>query len=325
MATGTMRAPLVTIGLTTYNAADTVERALRSAVGQDWRPIEVVVVDDGSTDETVSILERWAARHPEIRIFRNPQNSGIAVSRNRILEEARGEFVAFFDDDDESMPDRVERQVARLESYEFDFADGAPVICHTARVVIYPDGTRRVEPTTGETEGRRAPAGVPVAHRVLLGTPLKDAYGACPTCSQMGRLSVYRNLGGFDPLLRRGEDTEFNIRLARAGGHFVGIGDPLVIQKMTKTSDKSLADEYKYLMYILEKHTDLLSELGQFEFCRKWFTAKQRFLENRPYAFIVDFISLGLRYPIPTVRRLCLALPNIGRNRRFRRFHQVSS
>src|ERR1043165_3384420 len=99
--------PLVTVGLTAFNSADTVVRALHSALRQTWRPIEVVAVDDCSTDGTRVILDRLAEQHPELRLFGNAINGGVAVSRNRIVGEARGEFVVFFDDDDESLPERV--------------------------------------------------------------------------------------------------------------------------------------------------------------------------------------------------------------------------
>ena len=233
-----MTAPLVTIGLTTYNALRTLERALGSALAQTWRPIEIVAVDDGSSDGTLERLERVARQQPVLRVFSNAPNGGVAVSRNRILKEARGEFVVFFDDDDDSAPERIAHQVQRIVEYEDRFAGGAPVVCHTARRRIYTEGLERTEPTMGQLEGRLAPHGVAVANRILLGTRLDDGYGACPTCSQMARIGTYRAVGGFDPQLRRGEDTDFAIRLALAGGHFVGIAEPLVTQWMTRTSGK---------------------------------------------------------------------------------------
>lgn len=317
-----MSRPLVTIGLTTYNAVDTVKRALASALAQTWRPIEVVAVDDCSNDGTREILDRLATQHPELRVFSNPINGGVAVSRNRILDEARGEFVVFFDDDDESLPERIVDQHARITNYEKAFAAGAPVICHTARTLVYPHGEERVEPTMGQTEGKRAPAGPAVARRILMGMPLEDGYGACPTCSQMARLATYRLVGGFDPSFRRGEDTDFNIRLAEAGGHFVGIAHPLVIQRMTKTSDKSLAEEYRNMRLLMEKHRAIMEREGQYEFCRQWLDAKQAWLERRRMEFARRLLVLGLTRPALTFQRLHLALPNAGLNRSFSRFHR---
>ena len=313
--------PLVTIGITAYNAADTVERAVASARAQTWHPIEMVVVDDCSSDETPAVLTRLAAGHTDMRVFREAVNGGVAVARNRIVEQARGEFIAFFDDDDSSAPDRVARQLTQILSYERDHAKGAPVVCHTARRQIFPDGSVRLVPTMGIRADRPAPAGWAVAERVLIGTPLKDAYGACAACSQMARTSVYRALGGFDPTFRRGEDTDMAVRLAKAGAHFVGIAAPLVDQTMTVTSDKSLRKEMDFALQLLEKHRDVPDRYGLFEFCRMWIEAKHDWLERRRGAFAAKMLALTLRHPSRTAMRLALALPNLGLNADFRRFH----
>lgn len=317
-----MTAPLVTIGIPAFDAADSVARAVRSALAQTWRPIEVVVVDDASTDGTREVLEALSAQHPELRVFRNPVNSGVAATRNRILAEAQGAFVAFFDDDDESVPERVATQLRRILAYERDPAADRLIVCHTARRQIYPDGSRRLSRTMGESEGQIAPHGPAVAERILLGNPLADGYGACPTCTQMARLDTYRSLGGFDPQFRRSEDTDFNVRLARAGGHFVGIAEPLVIQTMTRTSEKSLADELRYMLMLLDKHRDMLDAAGQYAFCRSWIEGKYAFLSGHRGAFVLGLVRMLLRYPVTTVRRLCMALPNVGLNRAFGQFHR---
>jgi len=313
--------PLITIGLTTYNALDSIEHCVASALSQSWQPIEIVVVDDCSTDGTFKFLKKLSTKHQGIHVFINSSNSGVAVSRNRILEEAHGEFVVFFDDDDESLPDRISEQYKRITEYEKQFAKGAPVICHTARKLIYPHGEVRLEQTMGQIEDRPAPSGPAVARRILLGEPLVDGYGACPTCSQMARLSTYKLIGGFDPSFRRGEDTDFNIRLAQAGGHFVGIAEPLVIQTMTKTSEKSLRDEYNYMLRILYKHREFIVQEGQFDFSLVWLDLKQAWLENHRLTLVKLLFRLSFAHPVLTMRRLMFSLPNIGLNRAFSRFH----
>ncbi len=167
-----------------------------------------------------------------------------------------------------------------------------------------------------------APAGLPVAERILLGASLDDGYGGCPTCSQMGRLSTYQKLGGFDCSFRRSEDTEFNIRLAKVGAHFVGIAKPLVVQTMTKTTDKSLADERRYILMLLEKHQDIPDKYGLYSFCRRWIDIKHAWLEGRTPTFLFSLMSLALGYPWLTLRRLSLAVRNLGLNRAFRQFHR---
>ena len=104
--------PLVTVGITAWNSAGTIEMAVRSALAQDWRPIEIVVVDDASTDETGTILARVAAAHDQFGS--SPSRAMVALQRpaTALSAEARGAFIAFFDDDDESVPGRVGAQLA---------------------------------------------------------------------------------------------------------------------------------------------------------------------------------------------------------------------
>ena len=318
-----MTHPLITIGVTTYNAQETIERCLLSALSQDWAQVEVLVVDDCSSDQTLDIVDQVSQNFKNIRVFKNLENCGVAVSRNRILDEAQGEFVVFFDDDDVSALNRISVQYSRIVEYETKFAVNAPVICHTARHVIYPHGQRRIEPTMGQMLGRRAPAGPAVARRILLGKPLEDGYGACPTCSQMARLSTYRLVGGFDEQLRRGEDTDFNIRLALAGGHFVGVSQPLVTQMMTSTSEKSLDEEFRNMRILMKKNLALMDEASQSEFCLSWLDEKYAWLAQQPLTAVQELLSLAFRHPLLTMRRLAMSLRNLRLNRAFSRFHTL--
>src|SRR5262245_51747432 len=314
-------AELITLGITAFNAAPTIERAVRSALSQSWRPVEILIVDDCSEDATLETMARLRDEHPEIRLVRHDKNQGIAATRNRILADAKGELLAFFDDDDESLPERVEAQRRRIVDYERELAGGAPVICHTARLQLYPDGSKRVVPTMGERERHPAPAGLPVAERILLGRPLKGAYGACATCSQMARLSTYALVDGFDSMLARCEDTDLNVRLAIAGAHFVGVAQPLVVQTMTKTSEKTLKEEHRNMIAVLNKHRDIVDRAGEYEFSMRWMEAKQAWLEARLSLFAWRMAGAMLAHPILSLNRMIFAMPNVGLNRAFSRFH----
>lgn len=98
---------LLSVGVTSFDAVSTIEAAVRSALGQSWSPLEVVVVDDGSTDGTREVLQRLAGSDDRLRCVFHGQNRGVAAARNTILQHAKGEAVAFFDDDDISHPDRL--------------------------------------------------------------------------------------------------------------------------------------------------------------------------------------------------------------------------
>lgn len=110
--------PLVTIIMAAYNAERTIEMAVRSILAQTWRRFELFVVDDRSTDKTPEILNRLALEDPRVTVLRNPVNVGPYVSRNRVLQIARGSYVTCHDADDWAFPQRIEMQVEAMRAGE---------------------------------------------------------------------------------------------------------------------------------------------------------------------------------------------------------------
>lgn len=107
------RGLLVSIIIPAYNAQIFIEQTIRSAINQSYQHIEIIVIDDGSTDGTRSIVERLAAVDPRIQIISIP-NGGVARARNLGIEKAAGEFVAFLDADDIWHPYKIDEQVFAL-------------------------------------------------------------------------------------------------------------------------------------------------------------------------------------------------------------------
>ena len=317
-----MKYPLITIGIATYNASNSIERAVNSALSQSWKPLEIIIVDDCSKDNTYKKLKKISSKHKEIRIYKNKKNLGVGYVRNLIIKKTRGEFLAFFDDDDESMPERLKWQYQRILEYEKNFKSSSLVVCHTSRKVIYPNGKIRIEGTLGSRMDSRSPFGLSVARRILLGEPLRDGYGACPTCCQMARTTTYIQAGGFDKRFRRSEDTDFCIRLAMKGAHFVGIKKHLVLQTMTKTSDKSIDIEFKYANLLLKKHKDFINKNGSYKFCVYWQKIKYGFFKRELKKIITIFLILIIFYPIKTLLRLFQSLKSIQINMDYLLFHK---
>ena len=113
-------APMVSVCMASYNHARFLPAALDSILGQTFRDFELVVVDDGSTDNSLEILESYAHKYPEtIRVLTHPgrQNLGVSVTGNLATTNARGVYWCPHASDDVSYPDRLERQVAFLESH----------------------------------------------------------------------------------------------------------------------------------------------------------------------------------------------------------------
>lgn len=99
--------PLVTVYMPTYNRVELLQRAVESVLSQDYKNIELIVVDDGSTDGTHEYLARMAEEHSCFKYFVNEKNSGACVSRNKAIFAANGEFITGLDDDDYFLPDRI--------------------------------------------------------------------------------------------------------------------------------------------------------------------------------------------------------------------------
>jgi succinoglycan biosynthesis protein ExoO len=105
-------APRVSVIIPAYNAAANLQRALDSALAQTMSDLEILIVDDASTDATLEIACRIAAQDSRVRVLHNERNSGPAVSRNRAIAAARGEWIALLDADDSWFPERLERMLA---------------------------------------------------------------------------------------------------------------------------------------------------------------------------------------------------------------------
>ena len=105
-------APRVSVILPAYNAAAHLRRAVDSALAQTMSDLEIIIVDDASTDATLEIAGRIAAQDPRVRVLHNERNSGPSVSRNRAIAAARGEWIAILDADDSWFPERLERMLA---------------------------------------------------------------------------------------------------------------------------------------------------------------------------------------------------------------------
>jgi glycosyltransferase involved in cell wall biosynthesis len=104
---------LVSTIIPVYNRASLVQEAIDSVLAQTYRPIEIIVVDDGSTDDTSDVVEKISAEHDAVRLYRQ-ENQGPGSARQRGLNAARGEFIQFLDSDDLLRPNKFEWQVGQL-------------------------------------------------------------------------------------------------------------------------------------------------------------------------------------------------------------------
>jgi glycosyltransferase involved in cell wall biosynthesis len=200
----------VSVIIPAYRAAATIRRALASVAGQTLKPVEAIVVDDGSDDATGETAKACAhlMEGVALKVFRQP-NRGAGAARNRALAEARARYVAFLDADDEWLPAKLERSMAHLDG--------------TANVLVAHDGwIVRDGAETLNACARRFREGA---------DPFVQLYrkGYIDTCSVVARRDAVLAAGGFDEGLPNAQDFDLWLALLRdPGTPFVVFDEPLV-------------------------------------------------------------------------------------------------
>ena len=107
--------PLVSVIMPAFNAAQTIQESIDSVIAQSYDHWEIIVIDDKSTDTTSQIIKQAAQACPRIRFFTNTKNAGVATSRNKGIQEAKGAYIAFLDSDDLWHPDKLKNQIAFMK------------------------------------------------------------------------------------------------------------------------------------------------------------------------------------------------------------------
>lgn len=202
--------PEITVAMPAYNAADHLLEAIDSVLGQSFEDFELLVVDDGSTDNTLALAQSCADKR--VRVERLPANKGRATARNMAMGRARGRYLAWMDADDIAMPHRLEAQYACLETHPQIHICGAGVqyFGQSCALEFFPE----------QPEAARAAS--------LFGVPV-------PNCCVMVRLDAMRAFGlRYDATLARAEDMAFWAdALLKAGLQAVNLQEPLLRYRYT--------------------------------------------------------------------------------------------
>ena len=291
--------PEVTIGILCYNAEHTIELALQSAIKQTNCEFEIIIVDDASTDGSVSRIRKFL-KDPKIRLIKHGHNKGQGTARNSVIKAARGTFVVFFDDDDFSKPNRVNVQKVTILEHEKRL-NTANIACYASGYRVYPNGYIVTSQAIGSS-GAIIPNGIDVA-KYLLAFERKKGwfYGAgTPTSGLMIRRELLDEVGGFDPTLRRVEDIDLAIRLAISGTYFVGPSEPLVHRNMTQSNYKSPEQNLIAEQRLVTKYRSLLEKEGLYYHAYHWPDLRFRHFKRQYLRFISTLVRLFLNNPIKT-------------------------
>lgn len=198
-----MSSRLISCIVPVFNGERYVREAVDSILAQTHRPLEIIVVDDGSTDGTAAIIEKYSA---QVHYLLQP-NSGPAAARNRGLRAARGDLLAFLDADDQWRPEKLARQWARLQKRpEID-------LCFTRYKNFW-------MAELAEEEGR------------YRDHPLSGSQSAWSICTLLAPRAAFEKFGCFDETIREFENMRWFLRAARKGAAIEVLPDLLVDRRL---------------------------------------------------------------------------------------------
>ena len=200
-----MKIPLVSIGIPCYNSAHHLERTIESALNQTWPAIEVIVADDGSTDDSMAVARRYAGR---IQVIESEHRGG-NVARNTLARRALGEWIQYLDADDYLEPDKIARQLEEaLGGWRADVI--------YSRVLIEENSRRVVSQLNQEFD----------IYSQWLAWNLPQT-GGC-----LWRRSALEDIGGWNEALPCCQEHELYLRALRAGLRFEHTPTPLAVYRI---------------------------------------------------------------------------------------------
>jgi len=186
--------PLISVIIPCYNSADTLAVTVKSVQQQSYRPLEVIIINDGSTDSSSTLADHLAASASNIKVLHIP-NGGVSAARNLGAEVAQGEYLAFLDADDVWYPEKLTKQLAFFKQRK------NLGVCY-AKV--------RFTSQAGESLQQYSS----VAKKCLTAKDLLIENQLCTSSNIMCRKAVFQQIGGFDTRMNYAEDQEWLIRVA---------------------------------------------------------------------------------------------------------------
>jgi glycosyltransferase involved in cell wall biosynthesis len=243
-----------TVVIPSYNDARYLDGAIESALSQTSPPHEIIIVDDGSTDNTISVCEKFS---DSVRLISQP-NAGLAAARNKGVKLARTERIVFLDADDRLLPNAL--------SYQHDALKMHPEVDVLAYNFwhVTPSGERLSDCLVAHATGihtitwsKDADSGPWIATGGLVEALLKD-YPIAPAASSIRR-STLETCGGFNEAIRTSEDLDLFLRLAKLGQVFAFIPKPLslVLQRpksLCRGNPRAIADRLGVLTNFGKTH-----------------------------------------------------------------------
>jgi hypothetical protein len=270
----------VSIIIPCYNDWKYVEEAVNSALAQSYQPIEIIIVDDGSSEKTKAVLKRI---EPKITKLITQENQGQSVARNVGIKAATGKFILTLDSDDFFEPSFCEKAIQVILGKH----NVKIVSCHTQ--LLFENGTASVFETVGGE----------LASFLCKNNALGSA---------LFKKEDWLNCGGYDEKMKQGfEDWEFYIRLLKSGGSAEIIPELLYTyrKRINTTTDKAERLKYELLNYIYLKHQDLYKENFELFIKHILYRLEREEIEKLKNTQRLEFrIGYNILMPLRTIKKI---------------------
>ncbi len=204
--------PEISVVMSAYNDQDVLPRSIDSILAQSFKNFEFIIVNDGSTDQTGKILQKYADRHPRIRII-NQANMGLTKSLNTAIAQAQGKYIARLDADDVALEHRLQKQIGFMKK------DNNIILCGSSCVNIYENND--------QTQWRwQSPEEI-----------MKTIYyySPFPHSSTMFKKESFETLNGYNETFITSQDMELWMRMAKIG-KVTMLKDPLITRYVHRNS-----------------------------------------------------------------------------------------
>ncbi len=215
--------PMVSVIIPAFNCETTIEQTLLSVLNQTVSSLEVIIIDDCSSDQTYQIVKEFSSAENRIRLYQNSRNCGVAKTRNIGCSHAIGKYIAFLDSDDVWEPDKLEKQLREME-------ETGSHICYTSYYTVSPRGRKLYR--------------VPAATDYY--SLLKENVIGCSTVMLYAEIIKKHK---FDSTFFH-EDYVLWLTLLRAGYRAVGVEEPLVCYRTGgRSSNKLTSARNRWMIY----------------------------------------------------------------------------
>ncbi|HEV7399701.1 MAG TPA: glycosyltransferase family A protein [Solirubrobacterales bacterium] len=230
--------PLVSVVIPAYNAERYIAESIASVLAQTYAPLELIVVDDGSTDRTAELAGGYAEATVIVQ-----QNSGPSAARNRGAAVASGEFLAFHDSDDTMTPDKLAVQVARMLD-----DPGTGCVLAEQELLVEPGAELPFW-----VEGSKVPTAMPPRPPELADEPMVHPM------TMVVRREVFARVGPFDESMRAAEDFDWMLRATEAEVEIARLSDVLLRRRvhagsLTQDAEASRAGLFRAFKGRIERH-----------------------------------------------------------------------